>query len=197
MNSKLWFQKALTMCLLAAIVASYSMVALAASGQAVGELTVGGTASDTSFVTVNGEAAKSGRTISSSSTITTPEGMTAIVNFGKLGKVEFGPNTTFSLNADDNALGGSLTSGSITVLNASKNVSVRTLSGEVVMVGAGETATAGAGTATKQTTKKATSGEWWIWALVMGGAIGGIILATTAGSDSNFGSGATTVSPTR
>jgi hypothetical protein len=197
MNRKLWIQKALTMCLLTAIVASYSMVALANAGQAVGELTVSGIASDTSFVTVNGEAAKSGRTISSSSTITTPEGMTAIVNFGKLGKVQFGPNTTFSLNADDIALGGSLTSGSITVLSAAKSVGVRTLDGEVVMVNAGETVNAASGAASKQTTPKAGGPAWWVWALVFGGAIGGIILATTSGGDSNFGSGATTVSPVR
>ena len=195
MNRKLWIQKALTMCLLSAIIASCSMVALASPGT-VGELTVSG-GNETSFVTVNGEAVKSGRTISASSTITTPEGMSAIVNFGKLGKLEIGPNTTFALSADNNALGGDLTSGSISVLSAAKSVGVRTLSGDVVMVGAGESATAGSGATSKQTTAKTGGADWWVWALVVGGAEGGIIWATTSNNDNNFGGTANTVSPTR
>jgi hypothetical protein len=200
MNSKLWIQKALTMCLLMTIIATYSMVALAGTGSAVGELMVtgGNSASDTSFVTVNGEPAKSGRSVSSSSTITTPEGMTAIVNFGKLGKIEIGPNTTFALNAEDNAISGTLASGSITVLSAAKNVGVTTANGEIVQLNAGETASATPGTGvTKKQTTKASSGDWWIYALIFGGAAAGIIWAATSDNDSNIGGSSTTSSPIR
>ena len=40
MNSKLWFHKALTMCLLVAVTATCSMVALAGDGRATGEIVV-------------------------------------------------------------------------------------------------------------------------------------------------------------
>ena len=42
MNSKLWIQKGLAMCLMVAIYATYSMVAFAGSDRLVGELTVTG-----------------------------------------------------------------------------------------------------------------------------------------------------------
>ena len=38
MNSKLWMQKSLAMCLMVAIYATYSMVALAGSDRLVGEI---------------------------------------------------------------------------------------------------------------------------------------------------------------
>ena len=138
MNSKLWIQRALASCLVMAITASYSMVVLAAPGNAVGELMVTGGAGASS-VTVNGEPAASGRAIFSSSTISTPEGISAAVNLGKAGKLQFAPNTTFTININGNAIGGDLTAGSVTVLEASQAVSVKTLGGETLMLGAGET----------------------------------------------------------
>ena len=195
MNSKLWIQRALASCLVMAITASYSMVVLAAPGNAVGELMVTGGAGASS-VTVNGEPAASGRAIFSSSTISTPEGISAAVNLGKAGKLQFAPNTTFTININGNAIGGDLTAGSVTVLEASQAVSVKTLGGETLMLGAGETATA-AGTATKQTTTSTGGNDWWVYALIFGGATVGIILAATAGNDSTFGNGAITVSPVR
>jgi hypothetical protein len=42
MNSKLWIRKALSMCLSVAVLATYSMVALAGPGKAAGELAVSG-----------------------------------------------------------------------------------------------------------------------------------------------------------
>ena len=194
MNSKLWIQRALTSCLVMAITASYSMVALAGT-KASGELMV--TGGQTSSVTVNGEPATSGRAIFSSSTISTPEGVSAAVNLGKVGNIQFAPNTTFTLNFDGNAIGGSLAAGSITVLNSVQPVSVKTLSGEVLQLNAGETATAGAGSATKQTTASGGGTDWWVFALIFGGAAVGIILAATAGNDSTFGNGAVVVSPVR
>jgi hypothetical protein len=197
MNRKLWIQKTLTVCSMTAILTVFSMVALAGTGAVAGELTVSGTAANGVFVTVNGEPAESGRTISSSSTITTPEGITAVVNFGKLGKIQVGPNTTFSLNADNTSIAGNLTAGSITVLNATNGVSVRTLSGETVTVGVGETATASGTTAKSTTTTAGGNHNWLIFALVATGAMAAIVYAATTGSNNRLGAGATTVSPVR
>ncbi len=199
MNSKLWINKALSMCLMIALVATYSMITLANSGKAVGELIITGenSVSETSFVTVNGEPAKSGRTIFSSSTITTPEGVSATVNLGKAGNIQFGPNTSFTLNVDGNAIGGDLNAGSITVLSAAQSVGVRTLSGEVLQLSAGETATAGSGTASRQTSNTAGGPDWWVFALIFGGAAAALIYAATADNRADFGGGATTVSPVR
>lgn len=194
MNSKLWMQRALAMCLVMAITASYSMVVLAAPGNAVGELMVTGGAD--ASVTVNGEPAASGRAIFSSSTISTPEGVTASVNLGKAGNLQFAPNTTFTININGNAIGGELKAGSVTVLNAAQAVSVKTLTGDV-QLSAGETATAASGSATRQTTTSNGGADWWVYALIFGGATAGIILAATAGNDSTFGNGAITVSPVR
>jgi hypothetical protein len=200
MNSKLWIQKALTLCLVMAITASYSMVALAASsGKAVGELMVtgGSSAEQTSSVTVNGEPAVSGRAIFSSSTISTPDAVSAAINLGKAGNLQLAPNTTFTLNTEGNAIGGDLTAGSITVLSSAQAVSVKILSGEVLQLNAGQTATAVGGAAAQTTTTSNGDVDWWVYALIFGGATVGIILAATAGNDSTFGNGAITVSPVR
>jgi hypothetical protein len=180
------------------ITASYSMVALAGSNKAVGELMVtgGSIAGQTSSVTVNGEPAASGRAIFSSSTISTPDAVGAAVNLGKAGKIELAPNSTFTLNIENNAIGGDLTAGSITVLSSAQAVSVKILSGEVLQLNAGQTATAVGGTAA-QTTANSGGVDWWVYALIFGGATVGIILAATAGNDSTFGNGAITVSPVR
>ncbi|MEO7539934.1 MAG: hypothetical protein ABIV21_07890, partial [Pyrinomonadaceae bacterium] len=178
-------------------VASYSMVALANTGKAAGELMINGASNEASSVTVNGEPAASGRTIYSSSTVSTPEGVSASVNFGKAGTISFGPNTTFTLSFGGSSIGGDLTSGSISVLNAAHSVGVRTLSGQVLQLAAGETATAGSGNASQQTTKTAGGPDWWVFALIFGAAAAGIIWAASADNDNKFGASATTVSPVR
>src|SRR3982750_3042719 len=100
MNSKVWFRRALTSGLMVAILATYSMVALASPGNVVGELTINGTGSNTPNVTVNGETARSGRSIFSSSVISTPENASAVVNLGRLGVIELAPNSTFAISFD-------------------------------------------------------------------------------------------------
>ena len=199
MNSKLLIHKAFTMCLTVVLVATYSMVALASDGKISGEIVVTGTsASETAAVTVNGEPVKSGRTIFSSSTISTPEGSGAIINLGKAGRIELAPNTTFALSFDDAAISGNLAAGSITVLNAAKSVSVKTLSGQAVQLNAGETASANSGAPAAPAPANSSNSNWWVYALILGGAVAGIVLATQDGNDNNFGGSATTgVSPTR
>ncbi len=192
MNSKLLFHKALTMCMTVALIATYSMVTLASDGRASGEIVVTGS-NDISAVTVNGEAVKSGRTIFSSSTIATPEGTGAIINLGKAGRIELASNTTFTLSFDNAGISGDLVSGSISVLNAAKSVSVKTVTGEVVSLNAGETATAG--TTSKKSAATNSSNAWWVYALIFGGAITGIVLATSQTNENRLGSGVS-VSPT-
>ncbi|MBP9663571.1 MAG: hypothetical protein KBD94_03055 [Pyrinomonadaceae bacterium] len=194
MNSKLCIQKAVSTGLLITLIATYSMVTLANSGKAVGELIVNGS-DDTSFVMVNGEPSKSGRTVFSSSTITTPEAFGATVSLGKTGRFSLAPNSTFALNVDGDNVSGDLTSGSITVLSAAKGVSVKNLTGDTITVNAGESANAA--TAGKQTTTKAGGLDWWAWVLLVGGAAVVIAMTARAGNDSNFGGGSTTVSPVR
>lgn len=187
MNSKSLFHKAFTMCLTFALIATYSMVALASDGKATGEIVIKGS-NETSIVTVNGESVKSGRTIFSSSTISTPEDASAIVNLGKAGRLEIAQNTTFVLSFDQTGINGDLRSGSITVLNAAKSVSVKTASGEVIELNSGETATADSGTSTKQAASSGNN-NWLVYGLIFGGALGGIIWATTQDNENQFGAG--------
>ena len=72
----------------------------------------------------------------------------AIINLGKAGRIELAHNTTFAVSFDDSSINGSLSTGSITVLNAAHAVGVKTLSGDVHL-NAGETAAASSATASK------------------------------------------------
>ena len=194
MNSKL-IRYALSMCLMVAIFATYSMVALAYDGKSAGEILITGN-DGTSTVTVNGEIAKSGRSVFSSSTITTPADAGAIINLGKAGRIELAHNTTFAVSFDDSSITGSLSSGSITVLNAAHAVGVKTLSGEVKL-NAGETAAASSATASKAPSGTTSSMDWGWWALIVGGAIGVIIITAVATNDNNLGGSAQQISPIR
>ena len=200
MNSKVWINKALSTCMVIAMVAMYSMVTLAASDRAAGELLVSGTSSngETPFVLVNGEAAQSGRSIFSSSVITTPENTTALLNLGKIGQVKLAPNSSFALNFSNNGISGDLTSGQLTVLSSSSAVNVKTLN-NIVKVNAGESAAAnGSKAQDDDDDNDASGGNLLIWALVLGGAAAGIIIAATSdNNDLQFGNGTTVVSPTR
>jgi len=124
MNSKLWSRKALSACLIVALYATYSMVALANTDKVAGELIINGKSAAT--VTVNGEVAQSGRSIFSASTITTPENATATINLGKLGKLELAPNSSLTVNFDQTSITGNLTSGTVTVIGSADTSAVIT-----------------------------------------------------------------------
>jgi len=181
-----------------AILATYSMVALASPGNVVGELTINSTGNNTPNVTVNGETARSGRSVFSSSVISTPENATAVINLGRLGVVELAPNSTFAISFDSKSISGDLTAGGLTVVSASSPVDVKTLGGKVVKLNAGESASADASAAGKAAPTFGGSSSWWLWAIVFGGAAAGIIIATTQGNnDIQLGGNAVTVSPVR
>ena len=197
MNSKVWFRKALSMCLMVAVYATYSMVVLASPDKIVGELTVAGKSvnGEIPVVTVNGEAVRSGRTIFSSSTIATTENSSAVVNVGKNGKIELAPNTVVTLSFNDKGLSGDLSSGAVTALSAD-NVSVKLPNGEVLKLKAGETAAAGQQTQTQTQTSSGGGAAWWVYALILGGAVAGVALAATSDSnDLEVGGGSIVVSP--
>jgi hypothetical protein len=200
MNSKLWIRKALSSCLTVALIATYSTFALANSGKLAGELLVSGKNinGEAPFVKVNGETAKSGRSIFSSSTIATPDNANAIINLGKIGKIELAPKTNLILSFDEKGISGELLSGKVTVLNASDNVSVKTIGGETLTLKAGETAVAN-GRAQQDDDATSDGGAAWLpWALIFGGAIAGIVIAATvADNETELGGGATVVSPNR
>jgi len=179
--------------MLVTVLATYSMVALAYDGKTAGELLITGN-DDASSVTVNGEVAKSGRSIFSSSTITTSESAGAILNLGKAGRIELARNTTFSLSFNETSVNGNLSAGSVTVLSAAKPVSVKTMYGDVSL-NAGETASANAAVPSKAPAAGASSSNWGWWALIVGGAVGVIIWTAADNGDNRFGSGATTISP--
>lgn len=195
MNSKTLIRKALSFCLIVAIYATYSMVALAGTERIAGELLISG---KNSSVKVNGETAQSGRSIFSASTISTPENTSAIINLGKLGKLELAPNTTANISFTDKGINGDLLSGKITVLGATDAVTIKTTEGKTVKLNAGESVMAGKQDDDDDDDDDPDSGNWWIWAAIFGGAIAGIVIAAT--SDNNrvaLGGGTTVVSTNR
>lgn len=193
MNSKTLIRKALSLCLMVAIYATYSMVTLASTERIAGELLISG---KNSSVKVNGETAQSGRSIFSASTISTPENTSAIINLGKFGKLELAPNTTANISFTDKGINGDLLSGKITVLGTTNAVNIKTTEGNIVKLNAGESVTAG-----KQQDDDDDDdpgAAWWIWAAIFGGAVAGVVIAAT--SDNNriaLGGGTTVVSTNR
>ncbi len=195
MNSKLWMRRAISSGLMVAILATYSMVALASSDKAAGELTVSSRSfsGEVSSVTVNGEAAKSGRTVFSSSTIVTPENSSAVINMGKAGQIEIAPNSSVTLSFDSSSAHADLSSGSVTVLNSVNGISV-TANGSTSVLPAGSSASASGG---GQPAPVGSGSAWWLWAIVFGGAAVGVIVAASRGNNIRLGGNGTVVSPTR
>ncbi len=185
MNFTQFGKRALALSLLVMIVSASSMVTLATSTKPVGELIVSGGKSD-AVVTVNGEPASSGRTVFASSTITTPEGVKAVLNMGKAGRIELSPNTTFVVDGDGNIVSGSLTSGNVTVLNAPQGIAIDTLAGETLTVNSGETATAGS-SAKKAARGPGPGGLSWLafGSIIAAGVAAVVIIAVVATRDDN------------
>lgn len=200
MNSKLWIRKALSTCLMVAIVTTCSMFALANSERIAGELTIttknaGG---ETPFVKVNGEAVQNGRSIFSSSTIATPGNAGALINLGKVGTVELAPDTILALSFGEKGITGDLSAGKITVVNSSEPVNIKTVNGTLAKLNAGESATAAGKTKDDDDTSGGGGKGLLIFALILGGAAVGIIVAATTNNNRiSLGGGTTVISPTR
>jgi len=200
MNSKLWIRKALSMCLSVALLATYSMVALAAPGKAAGELAVSGKSvnGEAPFVFVNGELARSGRSVFSGSTITTSESTNAVINLSKLGKIELAPNTVLNLTFDENGISGALTSGTVSALGSSENVNITTPNGKTVKLSAGQSVSAaGVKDDDKDDDDHHGGAAWWLWGGIFGAAAVVIIWTALSDGDIEVGGGGTVISPTR
>jgi hypothetical protein len=199
MNSKLWIRKALSMCLCVAVLATYSMVALASPGKAAGELAVSGKIvnGEAPFVFVNGEVARSGRSVFSGSTITTSDSTNAVLNLSKLGKIELAPNTALNLTFDEKGIFGELTSGTVSVLGAAQNVNIKMLNGKTVQLAAGQSVSASGLKDDKDDDDDDGGAAWWIWGGVFAGAAAIILWTALNDQDINVGSNGTVISPTR
>jgi hypothetical protein len=199
MNSKLWIRKALSMCLSVAILATYSMVALASPTKVAGELAVSGKIlnGETPFALVNGEAARSGRSVFSGSTVTTSDSVNAVINLGKLGKIELAPNTVLNLTFDEKNISGDLTAGTVTVLGAAENVSIRTQNGKTVQLATGQSVSAAGKLADDDDDDDDGGAAWWIWGGVFAGAAVVILWTALSDGDIEVGQNGTVISPTR
>jgi hypothetical protein len=198
MNSKLWIRRVLSTCLVLTIFTAYSMVALAGTGPVAGELTVTGNGinGEGPSVTVNGEAAKSGRSIFSSSIIATPSNAGAVINLGKSGIIELAPNTTFTVSFDSSSVNGDLTAGKVTVVGSASGVNVKTTSGDIVKLNAGDSVTAAGKKDDDDNDNHHGGAAWWVWAVIFGGAAAGVLIAAVnADNRVAIGGTATTVSP--
>jgi len=175
------------------------MVALAGPGKVAGELTVSGKDinGEAPFVLVNGEAARSGRSIFSTSTITTPEGAGAVVNLGKLGRLDLAPSTALTLTFDETGISADLTSGVVSALGTTNKVSVKTADGKTVQLAAGQSVAASGLLRDDDDDDKDGGSGWLIWAGVFGGAAAVILWTALSDDDLDINGGGTVISPTR
>ena len=152
-----------------------------------GELLVAGPG-----VTINGEPASNGRTIVAPSTITTAAGSYATLNFGKIGKLQMSPGTTFTIDGSGQFLRGSLSTGSVTVIAAANPVPITLICGKTVIANAGDIVSVdtacGPSPQLPKMASKSTSPVLYL--LVAGAAVG--LIAGIAGG----GGGGGTTSPT-
>jgi len=174
------------------------MVALASPAKVAGELAVSGKIvnGETPFALVNGETARSGRSVFSGSTVTTTESVNAVINLGKLGMIELAPNTSLNLTFDEKGISGDLTSGTVSVLGAAENVNITTTGGKTVQLKAGESVSA-AGLKDDDDDDDHGGAAWWIFGGILAGAA--VIVVWTALSDGDIqtGQNGTVISPTR
>lgn len=104
-----WSRTSISFCLAVAILNLSSMVALASPEQTqtklAGDLSVSGR------VTVNGQETTSGASFFTDGQIATAENSNAIVSLGKIGRVQYLPNTTSTLSFGESGMSGSLDAG--------------------------------------------------------------------------------------
>ncbi|MEP7038882.1 MAG: hypothetical protein ABI891_11120, partial [Acidobacteriota bacterium] len=129
----------------------------------------------------------------------TPENADAIINLGKLGKIELAPNTTLTVNFNENGISGDLLAGRVTVLSASESVNITTLNGDLAKLNAGDSAVAAGGKVQDDDDSSKNGGRAWIpWAIILGAAGAAIIIAATTNNNRiSLGNGVTVASPTR
>jgi len=181
-------QMTVSMTLMTAIIATSSFIALA-QVPFTGELLVSGNG-----VTINGEAGTNGRTIVVPSTITTTGSSFATLNFGAIGKIQVAPGTTFTIDGSGNTLRGSLSAGSVTIVNGANPVTITMTCGKSVTGKTGDVvsfdATCGTPASPSGPSSAGAGVPKYLYLLIAGAAVG-IIAGVSAG-----GGGNSTTSPT-
>lgn len=187
--------------------------ALPEKNSLAGEITVTGTAAggEKPFVMVNGDPSFSGRTFLSNGTISTTATTSASIDFGKVGRVNLGPGSTLTLNVSENSITGMLSTGTVNVAN-SDGVAVKITTPDDNITNEGTSASrftvnvaadrssvaaqSGAvrynnGASLAQDDDDDDDGNIWIPIVVIGGAIGAVLLFTVFDDDDEI------VSPVR
>ena len=180
-------RKAVTVPLCIALLTAYSIVTPATPARVVGALTVSQTGFDRNEpgVNVNGEAARSGRSVFSDSVISTSGNAVASLYFGKLGSLEISPNSEVTLSFDENGINGRILRGRVSILAAGGPIHLESVSDGPRLMSSGDSI---ANDSTMQDDddadlkKKKTPG--WIWAVLIAGVIGGVA-AASGGSGGN------------
>ena len=170
--------------LIAAIFMTYSMTALAQPAL-TGELLVAGPG-----VVVNGEPGTNGRTLVLPSNIMTTGSTYATLNFGKVGKIQLAPGTTFTIDGSGTSLRGTLSAGSVTVVSSENLVPITTPCGKVVNANSTDvvsvsTACGGAPPPSAQSGTGLGKIPAWGWAAILGGAVLAAVLVSRSGDSTS------------
>lgn len=187
--------KALSFCLMVAMLATYSMVALAGDTRVAGEIVVSGTAVDgiAPVVLVNGEQVKSGRSIFTSSNIVTDKNSSATIKIGSIGTLRIAPDSNLTISFDKNGIRSELAKGTVSVLSSSDAVSVALPNGTLSELTAGKSVS----TVQDDDDDDDDVEGWWLWAIVFAGATAAIIFAAAASNNRvRVGGNTTIISPT-
>ena len=213
LESRFPISRLVVFALTVSILTGQTMVALAMpkDGRPAGELTVRGKmpTDEKPFVLVNGDRSFSGRSVFSSGTIATTETTSATINLGKIGRVEISPASVLTLNFSDNSISGVLSSGDVRVSNAD-GVAVKINTPNDVITNEGNAASsftvaigpeasivkAMSGSVRYNNGKSVAQddddddddGSIWVPLIVIGGAVGAVVLFTVLADDDDFAS---------
>lgn len=208
LDSRFTISRLIVFALTVSILTGQTMVALAMPKDArpAGELTVKGKmpTDEKPFVLVNGDRSFTGRSVFSSGTIATTETTSAIINLGKLGRIEIAPASVMTLSFSDNSISGVLSSGDVRVSNAD-GVAVKINTPNDVITNERNAASSFSVAVGPETSKVAATlgsvrynngksvakqdddddddGEIWVPLLVIGGAVAAVVLFVALAND--------------
>ena len=132
MFGKNGIRKSITTLTAIAVWCVYSMVALAAAPDVSGVISV------TGQVTVNGQTAVTNSTVMSGSTIVTGANSSAVINLGKIGRIELAADSNMTLKFADNNIVGILSSGKARVSNTAGIATTITTKDSAIIADAGQ-----------------------------------------------------------
>lgn len=125
-------RRSITVLTAVAVWCVYSMVAFAAAPDVTGIISVTGN------VTVNGQPAVTNATVVSGSTIVTGANSSAVINLGKIGRIEMAADSNMTLKFADTNIVGILSSGKARVSNTSGVATTITTKDSAIIADAGQ-----------------------------------------------------------